>query len=227
MIVDPHEFVRRGLATVIDAEPDLKCCGAVDGRWPLREVLAQTKPAVVLVDVSPRRGRGLEIIREIRAFDAGIRILALAIYRPPADVAAILRAGAEACLRKLDLASRLLRAIRRGPSVRARAAAVRPPLAPSRRATTSGWSRQFDETEREIMKLVGRGVPARAIAVRLGISVSTVEARRRRIREKLKVITATQFVEFCVRWVQQSGGSKAGASAKRSRAETSDAASGR
>jgi DNA-binding CsgD family transcriptional regulator len=54
--------------------------------------------------------------------------------------------------------------------------------------------------------LIGRGLPARSIAVRLHLSVSAVEAYRRRIRGKLNFPNATELVQFCVRWVEQDDG---------------------
>jgi DNA-binding CsgD family transcriptional regulator len=51
--------------------------------------------------------------------------------------------------------------------------------------------------------MIGRGVPTRAIAVRVGMSVAMVEAYRRRIRSKLNFPTACQLVQFCVRWAER------------------------
>lgn len=214
-IIDHHDFVRRGLAALIDTEPDMTCCGELDGESSVRDALRRLKPDVVLVDVSRRSGRGLQLIQEVRAIDPQIRVVALSMDRSPAHRSRMIDAGAETCVAKLDLARRVLQAIRRAHGSRAYGNGARFGRSegsidvPSTRHRT-----QLGETEWQIVELIGRGVPARAIAVRLGLSVQAVEAHRSRIRDKLKVLTGPELVEFCVGWVQRrrgdacSGGSR-------------------
>ena len=200
MIVDNHELIRRGLAALVNAESDMVACAEAACTTSALEAVARFEPDVVIVDVSPSRGAGLEIIQGIRKLSTKIRIVALAMSERPELAEQVRDAGAAALVVKTDVAPRVLEAIRRARVEREtrhpeRTAAKRPALRPSRRG--------LDAVEREIVEMIGRGVPTRAIAVRLRMSVPMVEARRRRIRRKLNLPTATQLVQFCVRWVER------------------------
>src|SRR5689334_17158521 len=112
MVIDDHELVRRGLAALINDEADMACCG----ECPCAEAMAaipQRRPDVVVVDVSTPRGGGFKLIQQIRAFDQGIRIVALTMSDKPEFVEQTFSAGAAACVMKMDLAARVLAAIRR------------------------------------------------------------------------------------------------------------------
>jgi DNA-binding NarL/FixJ family response regulator len=213
-IVVGHEFVRRSLAALIDSEEDMGCCGGMEGPAGVTEALCRYRPDLVVVDMSLRRGIGLELIQMVRAFDPHVRILALALGRSTDDMSPILDAGVEACVREMDTAVRIVEAIRRaysGPMLLDQAGAGWTAPRPLQRATPHCRT-HLGATEREIVELIGLGVPARQIAARLGLSVPMIAIHRRRIRAKLRVLTATQFVDFCFRWVQQR---RAGASAGR------------
>jgi two-component system, NarL family, response regulator LiaR len=202
VIIDDHELVRHGLAAMIDAEADLECCGAFPAAAPgLVSAVVQLRPDLALVDVSRSAGAGLQLVRAIRAALPDIRIVALVTYQKAGDVDRLFDAGAGAWVPKLELASRVLQAIRRAQAAPVRVDADGRGAAPEQ---SRGAAAQLDAADRELVALIGQGVPARAIAVRLGWSLRTVEARRRRLRGKLGVATSAELVEFCVRLVQES-----------------------
>ncbi len=204
LVVDNHEFVRRGLAALIDAEEDMVACGAVACDANAVDAVVRLRPDVVIIDVSLARGMGLELIQRIRRCGLGCRIVALAMIERPELVEQIFDAGAAAFVRKTDLAARILETIRRSGNGRRQEEAVERSGAEGTARHSSGHSgRCLEPLEREIVEMIGCGIPTRAIAIRLGISVSLVEAYRRRIRSKLNFPTGTQLVEFCVRWAER------------------------
>jgi DNA-binding NarL/FixJ family response regulator len=206
LVIVEHEFVRRGIAALINFEKGMVCCGEGDGSADVTAALTRCQPDLVLVDLALRQGNGLKLIQAIREAAPHIRIVALAAGESTNEISRVIDAGAAACVRKLETAPRVIMAIRRAYAMRSHldrpeggwAAHDAPHHGPGRRS-----GHRLDETEREIVKLIGQGIPARGIAVRLGLSIPMVDAHRRRIRAKLNVLTATQLVAFCVRWVQQ------------------------
>lgn len=200
LIVDDNAFVRRALAAMIDAEPDMACCGAFPATGVTVDELVRCRAGLVLIDVSVRRGPGLELVQELRRRRPAIRIVALAIDEKPGDVARVFDAGAEACLRKLELAPRVLRAIRRTHRKQNSTGPDR--TAGSGRVTAAGPLRLVG-TEAEVAELIGRGAPGRAIAIELGLSLTAVEACRRRLRERLHMPSGSRLVEYCVQWVRE------------------------
>jgi DNA-binding NarL/FixJ family response regulator len=195
--------VRRSLAAVVNAEEDLMSCGEVACTETALEAVKEMRPQVVVIDVSLARGAGLELIQRIRKHDAAIRIVALAMSDKPEVVERVLSAGAAEFVVKTDLAARVLEAIRRSRRPRPASHQARNEQGQPARQAGMRSERCLDLVEREIVQMIGRGIATRAIAVRLGMSVAMVEAYRRRIRGKLNFPTATQLVQFCVRWAER------------------------
>jgi len=201
LIVDNHELVRRGLIALVNAESDMIACGAVACCDATFDEVVRTKPDAVIIDVSVTRGDGLQVIQRIRNHDARIRIVALAMSDKPELTERAFSAGAAALVMKTDLAGRILEAIRRGQAGGAKNGAE------GGKHERAGQARGLDQVERRIIEMIGRGIPTRAIALRFGMSVAMVEAYRRRIRSKLNHPTASQLVQFCVRWAERVHGS--------------------
>lgn len=202
MVADDHELVRRGLAALVNAEEDMECCAEVPCTDAALDAAIRCQPDVVVIDISLSRGEGLALIQRIRNYNTRILIVAVAMSDRPGLEDRIRDAGAAEFVVKTDVAARVLEAIRRTRRKQLErnleAVAEQPPRpAPVRN------SQCLDAEERAIVEMIGQGIPTRAIAVRLKMSVATVEAYRRRIRGKLNFPTATQLVQFCVRWVER------------------------
>lgn len=204
VILENHDLVRRALETLVNAESDMVTCGATACTESAFALVADARPDVVIVDVAVTRGAGLHLIQKIRGEFPAVRIVALAVNERPELSEQVFTAGAAALVVKSELAARLLGAIRRGQG-------IGPVSAPTEdEAVAAGASddmieRRLAPLERQILELIGRGIPTRAIAIRLGISVATAEACRRELRHKLNFPSAAQLVEFCVQWVERVG----------------------
>jgi DNA-binding CsgD family transcriptional regulator len=64
----------------------------------------------------------------------------------------------------------------------------------------------LSDRELEVVTLIGSGLATREIAVRMRVSVKTVETHRAHIKSKLDLGNAAQLVQFCFRWVEKSHG---------------------
>lgn len=111
-VVDDHEMFRRGVIDTIAAD-----CDVVGQAATVEEAVAmigRTQPDVVLLDVhvpGGESGGGAEII--LRSVDAAPRALylALSVSDAPADVGAVIRAGARGYVTKTITAADLLASI--------------------------------------------------------------------------------------------------------------------
>lgn len=110
LIVDAHPLLRRGLAALIGAEPDLAVCAeAATAREALRAI-ATFEPALVIADFS--LAPGLDTVRKIRARHPGLPVLMMSIDDDPVDLERALAAGAVGCVSKQTLNGTMLAAIR-------------------------------------------------------------------------------------------------------------------
>ena len=112
LIVDDHPLVRRGLAALINAEPDLIVCAEAATRADGLVAIAVTRPDLVITDLSLIHGDGLELVRDIRSRHVEMRVLVLSLHDSPLYVRRAFAAGADGYLAKQKLTEALLPAIR-------------------------------------------------------------------------------------------------------------------
>ena len=119
MIVDDHPLIRRGLAMMLAAEPDIDIVGqAADGLEAIEQALALL-PDVILMDLQMPRASGVVATREITARLAATQVVVLTTYDHDDMVFEAIRAGARAYLLKDAPEAEVLdtiRAVHRGES---------------------------------------------------------------------------------------------------------------
>jgi DNA-binding NarL/FixJ family response regulator len=202
LVADDQAAVRGGFSALIASEEEMEVSGeATNGRQAVD--LARTVfPHVVLMDIRMPVLDGLEATRLICSDPtlAGTRVLILTTFDLDEYVYAALRAGASGFLLKDAGPSELLRAIRVvaagdaliAPSITRRLiaefAARRDPDEPP--AAVAGLT----EREREILRLVARGLTNAEIAERLVISPLTTKTHVSRVLRKLDCRDRAQLV---------------------------------
>ena len=94
LLVDGHEVVRQGLRTLLDKEADFEVVAEADtGEAAVRLVL-ETKPDVVILDLTMAGLQGLDPVHQLVAAATGSKVVGLSIYsdrRFVAEVARVLR----------------------------------------------------------------------------------------------------------------------------------------
>lgn len=115
LIVDDHPLVRRGLAALIDSEPDLMVCAVAAGFRDGLAAMAASRPDLVILDLSLADGAGadgLALIEEIRSGDAELPVLVLSMHDAPRYARRAFRAGASGYVTKQEVTETLLVALR-------------------------------------------------------------------------------------------------------------------
>jgi DNA-binding NarL/FixJ family response regulator len=112
LLVDDHEVITVGLALLVDGEPDMRCVArAHDGAEAIRRV-HDTRPDVVVMDVSMPRLDGISAAARIRQQAPEVKVVMLTATSDRAVVRAAYDAGAAAYLLKDAAPYRILDAIR-------------------------------------------------------------------------------------------------------------------
>lgn len=183
LLVDDQRLMREGLRTLLELEPDLCVVGeAGDGQAAL-DVYAVHAPDVVLMDIRMPGMDGVEATRRLRQRWPDARVMILTTFDDDAYIFDGLRAGARGYLLKdvsgHDLAE-AVRTVAAGgaliePSVAAKVVAEFARLTPPARPPEAGLPEPLSEREREILRLVARGLTNAEIAVRLSLAEGTVK----------------------------------------------------
>jgi DNA-binding NarL/FixJ family response regulator len=112
LVADDHAIVRQGIIRILRACEEIDVVGeAGDGAEATRKVL-ETRPDVVVLDLSMPRLSGLEAARRIHAGLPQTRVLVLTIHDEDEYILGSVRAGVSGYLLKDDAPSKLLAGIR-------------------------------------------------------------------------------------------------------------------
>jgi DNA-binding NarL/FixJ family response regulator len=201
LIVDDHAIVRTGLAQLLGTTADLQLVGqARDGSQAV-ELAAELRPDVVLMDLSMPGVDGVTATARILADHPDIHVLVLTSFSDETRILDALHAGAEGYLLKHAEPETILSGIREivagGSPLDPKAARV---LLTNRRTPRTGV--RLTDREREVLRMVGDGLPNKTIARRLGITERTVKAHLTSVYHQLGVTDRTQ----AALWAQRQAG---------------------
>jgi DNA-binding NarL/FixJ family response regulator len=197
--------VRSGLVDLINNEADLEVCGeAADAPSALRMV-SEKKPDLVVIDLTLREGSGLELIKQIRALDGGVRMVVSSMHDERLFAERVLGAGAMGYVNKQEPAEKLLDAIRQTLNGRVYVSeqiAERVLQRVSRGSTSKEASplQTLSDRELEVLNLIGEGLSTREIAEHLHLSVKTIDTYREHLKAKLGLKSANELVRYAVMW---------------------------
>ncbi|MEO9325324.1 response regulator transcription factor [Nocardioides sp. C4-1] len=180
LLVDDHKLVRVGLVGLVDSAPDLEVVGqAADGEEAVA-VAVETRPDVVLMDLSMPVVDGVEATRRVVAEVPGVRVLVLTSFAEVDKVQDALAAGASGYLLKDTEPATLLAAVRSAAEgtvaldPRVTAALLRTPAAAE--PASSDGDPGLSPRERDVLVLLSQGLANKQIARRLDITERTVKA---------------------------------------------------
>lgn len=191
-IVEDHSVVAQGLAALMEDEHDISLVGTAADLDSARELIARTKPDVVLCDIVLNGERhGLRLLQLARGPGGPAFIMFSAYGRPEHHVLA-LDGGASGYLTKevpIEVLTRAIRTVAAGGTVFS-AAVMR---------SARGALQRPTERQREVIALVAEGRRNDEIAQQLSIQVKTVEGQLRRMFDRYGVANRTGLVRVAER----------------------------
>jgi DNA-binding NarL/FixJ family response regulator len=199
VVADDQSTVRDGLIWLLQSLPGIDVVGqAADGLEAL-DVVRETSPDVLLLDLRMPRLDGVETARRLKADAPGTRILVLTTYADDDSILQAVDAGACGYLTKDADRADIERAIRTAAAgqavldaavyARLVGAALR---APARQDSPSDLSPR----EMDVLRLVARGHSNRMIASALFISEATVKSHINHIFTKISVTDRAAAVAY-------------------------------
>jgi DNA-binding NarL/FixJ family response regulator len=204
-IVDDHPLVRKWLATLINQQSDLRVCGEAGTASEAIKMIASAKPHVAIVDISMEGASRMELIRVIKATCPEVLVIVLSMHDELIYGERALRAGARGYVMKQEATRHVLQAVRcvldgKLYLINEMAKMVAEKFGEAESPAPGFPLDLISDREFEVFKLLGRGRSNAEIAVELNVSVNTVRSFCARIKEKLKLSSATELRREAVLW---------------------------
>ncbi|MEM7337281.1 MAG: response regulator transcription factor [Actinomycetota bacterium] len=199
-LLDDHEIVRRGVAQLVEAQPDMTVVAeASTGAEALRAV-DSARPDVAVLDVRLQDGNGIEVCREIRSAHEDVACLMLTSFADDQALVDAAAAGAAGYVLKQIRSNDLVESIRKvaagaqlldQATVRLRMQQLK--------ESEEGLLAGLTEQERRIFDLIGDGYSNRQIANELHLAEKTVKNYVSNVLAKLGMVRRTQAAAYAAR----------------------------
>jgi DNA-binding NarL/FixJ family response regulator len=199
LVADDQSMVRAGFRMLLAGEPDIEVVAEASNGLEAIDKAARFHPTVILMDIRMPELDGLEATRRILAKNNGARILILTTFDLDEYVYEALRAGASGFVLKDDPPEQLLAAIR---TVAAGDALLSPTVTKRviqqfTRLPRPAPPKELDELsdrEREVFRLIARGLSNSEIGHELYIGETTVKTHITHILQKLDLRDRVQAI---------------------------------
>jgi DNA-binding NarL/FixJ family response regulator len=188
--VDACELARLGVAVLARRYPDLRLVGEAGTLAEARELIARTRPAVVVIgDSLPDRGHSLAA--ELRAAHPGLGLVAVSHHTGDPLFGRARQAGMSAFVSRSAPATAVVAAIRHAAATPESFRTFGVPWAVEREV---GHARALSPREQEVLRLLRDGMSAEDIAAALRVGTGTVRTHVSRLYAKLHVTNRSQAV---------------------------------
>ena len=205
LLVDDHPLVRESLRRIIEQQVGWSVCGETDNGSQALELVAALKPHLVILDLTLKDSHGLELVKNLSDSHPDVLTLVFSMHEETLHAERVIRAGARGYLAKEEPPAKVLQAIRKvlsGEIYWSEKAAnwVASQIASRPRPSSDFSVDLLTDRELQVFELIGEGQNTRQIASVLHIDASTVETYRARIKEKLHLKSASELLQFAIRF---------------------------
>ncbi len=209
-LVDDHPAILEAIRDRLQETLDLEVCGTAGSPTTAFRQIEKQQPDVVVVDISLEDGHGLDLVQNTRSQYPDIEMIVFSMYDEMVYAERAIRLGASGYLMKDESLEELVKGIR---SVHDGEVYLSDEMS-SRilnkvaRGESADPGFPIDElTDRElaVFQMLGEGHSIEEIQDRLNIARKTVEAYRRRAKEKLGFDSVSGLLQYAVQWATAPG----------------------
>lgn len=198
LIVDDHLLSRKGIASILSANPLFEIIGEATSGAEALEKAIQLMPDLILMDIRMPDGNGLEATGRIKSAMPHIKIIILSVSDDVQDFFEAIKRGAQGYLLKnmepeywLDYIVSIAQG--EAPISRVLAAKILQEFASQKQAVPDN---RLSEREKEVLQLISQGLNNKEISDKLYLSESTVKNHLRNILDKLHLQNRMQLIAF-------------------------------
>lgn len=203
VLVDDHAMFRAGIKALLHLHSDFEVVGETDSGQHALQIIKDTMPDIVVMDISMPGMDGLTTTRLLKEHDPNLHIILLTQHENKEYILPALKMGASGYVLKRGAADDLVTAIR---SVNAGKTYLDAYVADivvqeyrHKNAATEGEYESMTDREKEIFLYLAKGLTNREIAGILYISQKTVDYHRTNIMRKLNIHNRVELTKYAMR----------------------------
>lgn len=198
LIVDDHLLSRKGIASILSANPLFEIIGEATNGDEALEKAKKLMPDLILMDIRMPDSDGLESTSRIKAVLPYVKIIILSVSDDVQDFFEAIKRGAQGYLHKnmkpeywLDYIVSIVQG--EAPISRVLADKILQEFACQKQAAPDS---RLSEREKEVLQLISQGLSNKKISEELYLSESTVKNHLRNILDKLHLQNRMQLIAF-------------------------------
>jgi len=200
MLVDDHAVVRMGFRLLLEGASDLTVAAEAESGEDAVRSFGETRPDVVVMDISMPGIGGLEAINRILAREPQARILVLSAHEDLMHARRVLKAGAAGYLTKRSAAEALIQAIRQVAQGKTYLEpSIAQQLALQQLSGEKSPVDMLSEKEFKVFLALARGQSVAEIAEVMSLSPRTVGTHLYNIKQKLGASNSAELAIMAIR----------------------------
>ena len=199
MIVDDHTLIRETWSFLLGKNENFEVvaeCG--DGERAV-ELARDKRPDIVLLDINMAPMNGFEVLKMIRKYSPGSKIIGVSMHSQPAYAKKMLRLGAKGYVTKNSPRQEMLEAISEVSNNQIYICQEVKNILSEQMLNgdqTNPDINNLSDREMQIVRALKEGLSSKEIASELNISLKTVEVHRHNILKKLKLKNTVSLINF-------------------------------
>jgi DNA-binding NarL/FixJ family response regulator len=199
LLVDDHKLIRESWSFILNSDPRFKVVGETSNAEEAVEIARDKKPSIVLMDINMSPVNGFEATKLVRKFSPGAKIIGISMHSMPAYARRMLQMGAMGYVTKNSSKDELLTAITEVNSGRKYVCDEVKNILAQQELVEEGTHPDMNVLSRreiDVVQLIKEGLSSKEIAIRLDITLKTVEVHRYNILKKLNLKNTAALVNF-------------------------------
>jgi DNA-binding NarL/FixJ family response regulator len=199
VLVDDHKLIRDSWSFILNSDPRFSVIGETSNGEEAVDLVKSLKPDIVLMDVNMVPVNGFEATRQITQNSPDSKVIAVSMHTMPAYAKRMMQLGAMGYVTKNSSKDEMIKAIIEVSNGKKYICEeVKNILAQKELEdeVAPGDMNTLSRREIDIINLIKEGLSSKEIALRLDISLKTVEVHRYNILKKLKLKNTAALVNF-------------------------------
>ena len=204
LLADDHKITREGLRSLLEKQSDMEVVAEAEEGHEAVRLVREIHPDIAIMDVTMPDLNGIEATQKIVSECPNVKVIALSMHSDTLFVTEMLKSGASGYLLKDCAFEELTRAIH---TVLDGKLYLSPAISD---VVVDGYLHRLSENnsvdsdvlshrEREVLQMLAEGKSTKQVALKLHISVKTVETHRRQMMHKLDIYSVAELTKYAIR----------------------------